>query len=199
MAMIIGHCSIVIALLIVGVGVADVWAGTPADQVRLQIEQVVKILADPQLKVAGREQERHAAIRRIAEETFDLGEMTRRTLGPHWSALTEAERAEFITLFGDVLDRAYFTRIAAYNGEKVTVLGDSIDGDLATVRTRIVTQQGVEIPVDYRMLRRGDRWLIYDVSIEGVSLVANYRAQFSRIIQTSSYQALVEKLRAKRG
>lgn len=79
------------------------------------------------------------------------------------------------------------------------MLADSIDGDLATVRTRIVTQQGTEVPVDYRMLRRGDRWVVYDVSIEGVSLVANYRAQFNRIIQTSSYQALVDKLKAKRG
>jgi phospholipid transport system substrate-binding protein len=196
----IRQCSIVMASLVLAVGVAGgVWAGMPADQVRLQIERIVKVLADPALKRPGHEQVRHAAVARIAEEAFDLREMTRRTLGPHWQGLTEAERAEFVTLFGDLLDRAYFTRIAAYNGEKITVLGDSIDGDLATVRTRIVTQQGVEVPVDYRMLRRGDRWVVYDVSIEGVSLVANYRAQFNRIIQTSSYQALVDKLRAKRG
>ena len=160
---------------------------------------LMSLLADPGLSRPGHEQVRHAAVGRIVEEAFDLREMTRRTLGPHWQGLTEAERAEFITLFGDLLDRAYFTRIAAYNGERITVLGDSIDGDLATVRTRIVTQQGTEIPVDYRMLRRGDRWVVYDVSIEGVSLVANYRAQFNRIIQTSSYQALVDRLRAKRG
>jgi phospholipid transport system substrate-binding protein len=171
----------------------------PADQVRVQIERIVNVLADPGLRRPGHEHVRHAAVGKILEETFDLGEMTRRTLGPHWQGLTEAERAEFVTLFGDLLDRAYFTRIAAYNGEKITVLGDSIDGDLATVRTRIVTQQGTEVPVDYRMLHRGDRWVVYDVSIESVSLVANYRAQFNRIIQTSSYQALVDKLRAKRG
>jgi phospholipid transport system substrate-binding protein len=191
---------VIIASLTLFAGMASkVSAGTPADQVRLQIERIVTVLADPRLKPPEREQERHAAIRRIAEETFDLGEMARRTLGPHWSGLTDAERAEFITLFADVLDRAYVTRIAAYNGETVTVLGDSIDGDLATVRTRIVTRLGVDTPVDYRMLRRGDRWVIYDVSIEGVSLVANYRAQFNRIIQTSSYHALVDKLRSKRG
>ena len=196
----IRQCSIVMASLILAVGVAGgVWAGMPADQVRLQIERIVKVLADPGLKRPGHEHVRHAAVGKIVEETFDLGEMTRRTLGPHWQSLTEAERAEFVTLFGDLLDRAYFTRIAAYNGEKITVLADSIDGDLATVRTRIVTQQGTEVPVDYRMLRRGDRWVVYDVSIEGVSLVANYRAQFNRIIQTSSYQALVDKLKAKRG
>ena len=196
----IRRCSIVMASLILAVGVAGgVWAGMPADQVRLQIERIVKVLADPGLKRPGHEHVRHAAVGKIVEETFDLREMTRRTLGPHWQGLTEAERAEFVTLFGDLLDRAYFTRIAAYNGEKITVLADSIDGDLATVRTRIVTQQGTEVPVDYRMLRRGDRWVVYDVSIEGVSLVANYRAQFNRIIQTSSYQALVDRLRAKRG
>jgi len=196
----IRRCSIVIASLLLAVGVAGgVWAGAPADQVRVQIERIVKVLADPGLRRPGHEHVRHAAVARIAEEAFDLREMTRRTLGPHWQGLTDAERAELVTLFGDLLDRAYFTRIAAYNGEKITVLADSIDGDLATVRTRIVTQQGTEVPVDYRMLRRGDRWVVYDVSIEGVSLVANYRAQFNRIIQTSSYQALVDKLRAKRG
>jgi len=86
-----------------------------------------------------------------------------------------------------------------YFGEKITVFKDSVDGDQATVRTRIVTAQGTEIPVDYRMLRRGDRWMAYDVAIEGVSLVANYRMQFNRIIQSSSYRALVEKLKAKGG
>ena len=192
--------SIVIASLMLAVGVAaDVWAETPADQVRVQIDRVIKLLADPGLKAPGREQARHDAIREVGEETFDLAEMARRTLGPHWQRLTEAQRAEFVTLFGDLLDHAYFARIAAYNGEKITVLGESIDGGLATVRTRIVTQQGVETPVDYRMLRRGDRWVVYDVSIEGVSLVANYRAQFNRILQTSSYQALLEKLRSRRG
>jgi phospholipid transport system substrate-binding protein len=188
----------VIASLILAVGVAsDVWAGMPADQTRLQIERVVKVLTDPGLRGPGREQERHAAVRKIAEENFDLGEMARRALGPHWRGRTEAERAEFVTLFGELLDRAYFTRIAAYSGETITVLGDVIDGDLATVRTRIVTRQGTETPVDYRMLRRGDRWMVYDVLIEGVSLVANYRAQFNKIIQTSSYPALADKLRAK--
>jgi hypothetical protein len=82
---------------------------------------------------------------------------------------------------------------------EITVLGELIDGDLATMRTRIVGPQDTKIPVDYRMFHRGGRWVVYDVSIEGVSLVANYRAPFNKIIQTSSYQALVDKLRAKPG
>ena len=192
--------ALVIASVMLAVGLArHAWAGAPADQVRVQIDRVVEVLADAGLKVAGRERERQAAVRKIAEEIFDLREMTRRTLGPHWQERTEAERAEVIKLFGDLLEPAYFTKITAYSGEKITVLGDSIDGDLAVVRTRIVTKQGTTIPVDYRMLRRGDRWLVYDVSIEGVSLVANYRAQFNKIIQTASYQGLVDKLRSRRG
>ncbi len=105
--------SLVIASLTLAVGVtADVRPGMPAAQVRLQIEGVVKVLTDPGLKVPGREQERQASVRKIAEETFDLGEMRRRTLGPHWRERTEAERAEFITLFGDLLNRVCFTKIA---------------------------------------------------------------------------------------
>jgi len=177
--------------------VADAWAGPPADQIRLQIDHVVRILADPALKTAGRERERQAAVRKIAEEIFDVGEMTRRTLGQHWQGRTETERAEMIALFSDLLERVYFTKIANYDGEKISVLKDSVEGDQATVRTRIVTPQGTEIPVDYRMLRRGDRWVAYDIVIEGVSLVANYRAQFNKVIQTSSYRALVDKLKAK--
>jgi phospholipid transport system substrate-binding protein len=189
-----------LASMMVPVGmVADVWAESPADQLRRQVDRVVHVLADPDLKAAGRERERQAAVSKIAEEMFDFAEITRRTLGPHWQGRTEPERAEITRLFSDLLERVYFTKIATYNGEKITVLKDSVDGDQATVRTRIVTAQGTEIPVDYRMLRRGDRWMAYDVAIEGVSLVANYRMQFNRIIQSSSYRALVEKLKSKGG
>ena len=100
-------------------------------------------------------------------------------------------------MFGDLLERAYIGKIELYSGEKVAFLGDAIDGELATVRTRIVTKQGTEIPVDYRMLRRGDRWRAYDVIIEGVSLVANYRTQFDKVIQRTSYQQLVQQVRAR--
>ncbi len=197
-----GQRSLILALaslLVAATASRDAWAGSPADDVRRQTDRIVNVLADPALKSAGREQERQAAIRRIAEEIFDVGEMTRRTLGQHWRERTDAERAEFTRLFSDLLERTYFTRIAAFNGEKIGVRGESIEGDLATVRTQIVSEQGTQIPVDYRMLRRGDRWVIYDVVIEGVSLVANYRAQFDKIIRTSSYRVLVDKLRSKRG
>jgi phospholipid transport system substrate-binding protein len=172
-------------------------AGSPTEQLRARIEEVVKVLEEPQLKSEAKARERRAAVRGIAEEIFDFAETAKRSLGRHWQARTPAEREEFVRLFADLLERAYLSKIDLYNGENIVYLPESIEGDVATVRTKILTRQGVEIPVDYRMLRKGDRWLVYDVIIEGVSLVANYRTQFNKIIQTSSYQELVKKMRAK--
>ena len=176
----------------------DAWAGVPSDQLRTQVDRAVKVLEDQDLLKEGRLAERRAAIRRIANEIFDFTETTRRSLGPHWQARTPQEREEVTRLFADLLERSYIGKIEMYSGEKILYVGDSTEGDQATVRTRLVTKQGAEIPVDYRMHRvNGDRWLAYDVVIEGISLVSNYRAQFHKIIQTAGYKALIAKLYAK--
>ena len=176
----------------------DAWAGVPSEQLRTQIERAVKVLEDPSLATESRTVERRATIRRIANDIFDFSETTRCSLGPHWQGRTREEREEITRLFADLLERSYIGKIEMYSGEKIQFLGDSIEGDQAIVRTRLVTKQSGEIPVDYRMHRvAGDRWLTYDVSIEGVSLIANYRAQFNKIIQTAGYKALVQKLAAK--
>lgn len=188
---------ILAALLALGAGRA--WAGAPTDQLRGSINKVIKSLEDPEYKGDAKVKERRAVIRKIANDIFDFAETARRSLARHWQARTDREREEFIQLFSDLLERAYFSKIDVYGGERISYLGELVDGDVATVRTRIVTRQGSEIPIDYRMLRRGERWLVYDVSIEGVSLVSNYRTQFNKIIQTSSYQELVRKMRVKQG
>jgi phospholipid transport system substrate-binding protein len=171
-------------------------AGAPTDQLRTAVEQMVKILEDPALKAADKEKERRAAIRREAETVFDFGETAKRALGRHWQPLAEKDRREFTSLFTDLIERAYISRIERYSGERVTYTGESVEGALASVRTRFVTKQGNEIPIDYRMQQRGDRWLVYDVVVEGVSLINNYRTQFDKIIQTSSYAELVRRLKA---
>jgi phospholipid transport system substrate-binding protein len=174
------------------------WAGAPTDQLRGRVDRVLQVLEDPALKEEARIAERRAAIRGVAQEIFDFRELSQRALARHWHARTPAERDEFVQLFADLLERSYIGKIETYSGERILFGGDSIDGDQATVRTRLVTKAGTEIPVDYRMHRvEGGRWLSYDVAIEGVSLVANYRAQFNKIIQTSGYKALVDKLAAK--
>jgi len=190
--------GIVAALVVTLVAERDVWAGAPTEQLRTQIDRVIKVLEDPEMTRESRMVERRVVIRRIANEIFDFTETTRRSLGTHWQVRTRQEREEVTRLFADLLERSYIGKIEVYSGEKIQFLGDTIDGDQATVRTRLVTKQGTEIPVDYRMHRAsGDRWLTYDVAIEGVSLVANYRAQFNKIIQSSGYTSLVKKLAAK--
>ena len=187
----------VVLTLAMGAG-RPAWAGAPTEQLRTQIDRVIKVLEDPELAKEARMGERRTVIRRVANDIFDFSETTRRSLGPHWQARTPQEREEVTRLYADLLERSYIGKIEMYSGEKIQFLGDTIDGDQATVRTRLVTRQGTDIPVDYRMHRvPGDRWLTYDVSIEGVSLVANYRAQFNKIIQTSGYTSLVKKLTAK--
>jgi phospholipid transport system substrate-binding protein len=170
-------------------------AGAPTDQLKQRVDEVIKVLDDPTL--TGKPAERHAAVRKIAEDIFDYPDTARRALGAHWNARTPQEREEFVRLFADLLDRAYVGKIDLYQGEKVRYAGDTIEGDQATVKTRILTKQGSEMPVDYRMHLQGSRWLVYDVIIEGVSLVSNYRTQFNKVVQTESYQSLVQKLRAK--
>lgn len=176
---------------------ADAVAGPPTDQVRGSIDRVLQILSDPDLKKEARTSERRTAIRTVANEIFDFIEISQRSLARHWAARTPAERQEFVRLFGDLLEHSYITKIETYSGEKIQYAGEVPDGDQAVVKTRIVTKQGVEIPVDYRMFLKDNRWRAYDVNIEGVSLVANYRAQFNAIVRASSTQALVTRLRAR--
>ena len=171
-------------------------AGAPTDQLKAAVEQIVKVLEDPALKAEGKTKDRRTAIRREAETVFDFGETAKRALGRHWQPLAEKDRQEFTSLFSDLIERAYISKIERYSGERITYTGESIDGALASVRTRFVTKQGSEIPIDYRMQQRGDRWLVYDVVVEGISLINNYRTQFDKIIQTSSYAELVRKLKA---
>ncbi len=173
------------------------WAGAPTDRLKAEIDRVLEVLEDPELKKPGKVRERRAAVRRIADGIFDFGETAKRSLARHWAARTPAEREEFVRLFADLLERSYLSRIELYGGERISYLGETLDGDQAMVHTKLVTKGGSEIPVDYRMLRRGDRWLVYDVVIEGISLIANYRAQFNKIITTSSYQELVRRMKTK--
>jgi len=180
--------------VLAGLGLAGpARAGVPTDQLREYTDRVIQILEDQGLPSA----ERRTAVRRVAAEAFDVTETARRALGRHWRERTPAEQQEFVRLFADLLEQTYIARLDEYGGERVRYVGEQIDGDSATVRARIVSRRGAEVPVESRLLLRGERWLIYDVLIENVSLVANYRSQFDRIIRTASYDELVRRLRAR--
>ena len=191
------HVALALGLVLSVVMVLPAAAGAPSDQLKAQIDRVLKTLDNPDLKKEGRARDRRRAVRQIANDIFDFGETARRSLGRHWQPRTPAEREEFVQLFADLLERSYISRVELYGGEKIQYLGDSTEGDQAKVQTKLVTKGGSEIPIEYRMHRKGERWLVYDVIIEGVSLIANYRTQFNKIIQTSSYQELVRKMKTK--
>jgi phospholipid transport system substrate-binding protein len=185
------------SLLVAPLAARGADAGPPTDQLRSQVDRVLKLLEDPALQAPDKARERRVAVRKVADEIFDFGETARRALGRHWAARTPEERDEFVRLFGDLLERSYISKIELYGGEKIQYIGDRIDGDTALVQSKLLTKNGSEVPIEYRMLKKAERWLVYDVVIEGVSLVANYRTQFNKIIQTSSFQELVKKMKTR--
>ena len=172
------------------------WAGAPSDQLSAGIDRVLMILADPELEGDKKLGQRRTAIVAVAGEIFDFGEMAKRSLGPYWSQRTPAERGEFVRLFTTTVEHAYISKVDQRGAGKMTVRGEQVDGQYATVRTTLPLSSGHEMPIDYRMHSIDDRWRVYDLSVDGVSLVANYRAQFNKIIRTASYEALVAKFRS---
>jgi phospholipid transport system substrate-binding protein len=193
MARLTGRWLAGVAGLVLLASATRAWAGAPTDQVRQYTDQVIQVLQDPHLSGP----ERRAAVRKLATEAFDVEETARRALGRHWQARTPEQRKEFVQLFADLLEQTYMSKIDFYGGERVRYVAETIDDDRAVVRAMIVTKKGAEVPVDGHLLRHGDRWLMYDVLVEHVSLVGNYRAQFDQIIRTSSYDELVRRLRDK--
>jgi phospholipid transport system substrate-binding protein len=186
----------VLAAFLIGIVAGTAHAGEPTEQLRGQLERVVKTVQDPDVKKGGRAAERRA-VRKIAEEIFDFDDTARRTLARHWAQRSPAERTEFVAVFADVFEHAYLSKVELLQGDRVAYLEESVEGGVATVRTRLTTKQGSQLNVDYRMHQRGSsgRWLVYDVLIEGVSLVDNYRNQFNSVIQRSSYQELLRRLK----
>jgi phospholipid transport system substrate-binding protein len=176
--------------------VQDAWAGPPTDQLRDGVERVATILRNPELSGDGRVAERNAAVNRVADEIFDFAETAKRSLGQHWAPRTPAEREEFVRLFTELLQRTYLSKVTQYNSE-MTFQDDLVEGNQAVVRTTLLLGKGSGMSLEYRMHRPRDRWQVYDLSIEGIGLVASYRSQFNKIVRTDSYESLVARLRSR--
>jgi len=174
-----------------------VCAGAPTEQIKLTTDKIISIVSDPALQDPARAKERKKRIRMAVDERFDWGEMSRRALARHWRKRTNEEKKEFISLFGQLLERTYLDKVEGYSGEKVLYEGETIDRDYGIVEVKIATAKDLEIPVKYRLRKKGDDWFVYDISIEGVSLINNYRVQFNSIVMRSSYKALIKKLKEK--
>src|SRR5580765_1653543 len=187
----------ILLLLFVLTSAHGAWAGPPTDQLRAGIDRVFKILADPELEGDTKLNQRRTAIVTVASEIFDFDEMAKRSLGQYWAPRTLAERGEFVRLFTATVEHSYISKVDQRGAGKMAVQGEHLDGEYAVVRTTIPLSSGQELPIDYRMHNIADRWRVYDLTVGGISLVANYRAQFNKIIRASSYEALVARFKSQ--
>jgi phospholipid transport system substrate-binding protein len=167
------------------------------DTVKPVVDEVLRIVSDPEMKKTENETQRRRALKAAIGKIFDYQEMAQRSLATHWKQRTPAERKEFISLFATLLENSYAGKIESYHNEKIVYLKETVEGEYAEVRSKIIAPKGDEYSLDYRLMQKGGKWMVYDVVIEGVSLVSNYRGQFNRIINSQGYPALVKKLRSK--
>jgi len=173
------------------------YAGVPTDQMKQTIDKVIDILNNKELKKPGKVKERRTALRKAVGGKFDFEEMAKRSLALYWKQRTPEEKKEFVSFYSDLLERSYIKKIENYTDEKIIYTDEKIDDGYAIVKTKIITKRNVEIPIEYKLLKKNNKWDVYDVVIEGVSLVNNYRNQFSKIIRTSSYEELVKRMKNK--
>jgi len=188
--------NIIMAVVLAAAGTGT--AAGPTETVQAAVQQVFSQPGGPAVKTDSTAQ-RRADIRKITESLFDFNEMSKRSLGGAWTQASPAERQEFVRLFSTLIASAYMGRIEQYAGEPITYVGERVDGDEAAVQSRVVTPKGSEIGLEYRLYRADARWTVYDINVDGISLVSSYKAQFSRIIQRGSFADLLKQLRLKVG
>lgn len=172
-------------------------AGDPTDQLRETTEKILAIVQNPDLNAPDKVLERQKRMKKVVDQRFDWASMARSAMGRYWRDLSDAQRADFTAIFSELIEKTYMTKVEGYSGEKILYRGDKVDGAYGVVDVAIVTLRGANISVSYRVLQKGEEWLVYDVSIEGVSLVNNYRSQIGSILNRSSYGELMDRLRAK--
>jgi phospholipid transport system substrate-binding protein len=190
-------CTISTTIFLCGTLAQRVNAGVPAEQIQSAIEKVVSILKDPALKTESKKKERLDQLRQVIYSKFDFAEMAKRSLGSQWQRRRPEEQQQFVKLFTEMIENAYMDNLVAYNGEKVTITNEKLDHEYAEVETKIVNNKGEEYAVNYKLRQASSDWKIYDVVIENISLVNNYRAQFSRVIARSSFEELLRRMKDK--
>jgi phospholipid transport system substrate-binding protein len=169
------------------------YAGAPTAQIQSAVEKALAILRDGKLPPDTKRKELREAI----YPKFDFAEMARRSLGNHWQRRNPQEQQEFVNVFTELVENSYMTSIESYSGEKVVMGGERQDKDFAEVDTKIINKKGEDISIVYKLRQAGTEWKIYDVVIENISLVNNYRSQFNRVIAQSSYDELFRKMKEK--
>ncbi len=191
--------AVVVAVLLALLAHSDpVAAQSPTADMQQYTEEVVRLIRDVTLREKDTLGALQAAVARMVLQVFGAPEAAREALGSHWAARTPGEQDEFTRLFAELLEATYLTQVDGIGGVKIRYVGEIVEGDRAEVRARLYGKKNREVTVDARLVRRGERWLVHDVVVGGVSLVGNYRAQFDRVIRREGYAALVRQVAAKR-
>lgn len=172
--------------------------GEPKDQLKRSIDKVLEILRDNELKNPDNRDRRRQEIVMVVDKRFDFDEITRRSLAIHWKKRTPEEKREFVSLFHNLLEKTYMKRIEAYEDEEIIYTDEETENGYSSVKIKIVSRKNADALIIFRLHRKNAQWRVYDVVIEGVSLVKNYRTQFSQVIRSKSYDELVRKLREKK-
>ena len=175
----------------------NAFADSPTVEIKSTVDQVIQTLTNPQLQGEGKKQERRKRLREVIFARFDFREMAQRSLGAHWQRRTPEEQTQFVKVFSDLLEQTYVDKIESYNDEKFIYANERIDGPYAEVGSKMRTSKGEEFTINYKLHRVGEDWKVYDLVIENVSLMNNYRSQFNRILTSSTYDELVLRIRAK--
>ena len=177
----------------------DAVQGEATAAIRETTDKILAVVKDEALAQPGMEAEKRARIRKIADERFAWAEMARRSMARNWAKMSDAQKQEFVPLFTNLVYQAYMDKVADYKGEKIVYGGEQTEESYSTVSVAIITEKNTETPVSYRMTKDDGRWLVYDVSIEGVSLVNNYRMQFSDFLTNGTIDKLIARLKEKAG
>lgn len=169
---------------------------TASDAVKSTINDLLQVLADESLKQPEQAEKRRHAIEAVIKHRMDYEEMAKRALGAAWSTLPRRDQHEFVGLFVHLLRDAFAGRITEYSDEQVVFLGELREGDFAEVKAQMEGRK-TDTPIDFRLIQRENVWRVYDIVIDGVSVVNNYRSQFTSIIRDASYAGLVKKMKQK--
>lgn len=184
-----------ILLAVAGIFLATNACASVTSEVKKTVDEVVRIVSDKEMKK--NDQKRRQMLKKTISVIFDYNEMAKRSMGKHWNQRSAAEKKQFAELFASLLENSYASKIESYNNEKILYLKETIDSDYAEVKSKVVTTKRDEFTLDYRMINQNGKWMVYDVVIEGVSLVSNYRTQFNKIITSNGYPELIKKLQTK--
>jgi len=184
-------------ILVVGTAGTRLWASAPGEQVKATIDQVMEVLKDPKLQGPSKKAERREKLRQVVLPRFDFAEMAKRALGNNWNRYPDKQR-EFVTAFTQLLEETYADQIELANGDKVVYLNERTEKDYSEVATKVISPKGEETSMTYKLHPVDSDWKVFDIVVENISIVNNYRSQFNRVLSNASLDELIKRIKEKR-